>query len=138
MKSISLSDVAVYVIALCSIGVASLAIRHEFFSSRPSPATPRPVPQWESIARAGNSLGANSAPVRVVEFSDFQCPFCARAEKVLRRLREQNPSTLRIAYLHFPLTAIHPSAYPAAITSECAARQKRFQAYHDSLFNHSD
>jgi protein-disulfide isomerase len=137
MRNFQMSDIAVYIIAFCALGMAGLAVRNELFVRPMSAATPRVVSQWESIASAGETLGAPAAKVSVVEFSDFQCPFCARAERVLQALRQEYPSSLRIAYLHFPLTAIHPFAYPAAVASECAAAQNKFQPYHDSLFLHS-
>ena len=91
---------------------------------------PRQRAQVEAV---GPSLGPLSAPVTLVEFSDFQCPFCARAVPTLKALREKYPDELRVVYRHMPLD-FHPHARPAAIASACADAQGQFWAYHDRLF----
>jgi len=91
---------------------------------------PRQRAQVESV---GPSLGPSSAPVTLIEFSDFQCPFCARAVPTLKALREKYPDELRVIYRHMPLD-FHPHARPAAIASACAEAQGQFWAYHDRLF----
>jgi protein-disulfide isomerase len=115
-----------------------LAGRRQFLSREDPGAEPRPLAEWASIAAVGRNLGSENARVTIVEFSDFQCPFCAKMETVLRRLRVDYPTQLRISYLHFPLTSIHPMAYQAAVAAECAGAQGKFEAYHDVLFQHRD
>ncbi|HEV3051836.1 MAG TPA: thioredoxin domain-containing protein, partial [Longimicrobium sp.] len=77
------------------------------------------------------------APVTVVVFSDFQCPACRVLAQSLDVIRERHPGTVAVVYRHFPLPA-HPFAPAAAQASECAARQGRFQAYHDELFRRQE
>ena len=77
--------------------------------------------------------GPPAAPVRIVVFSDFQCPFCAKLAATLRRVRERYPADVSVAFLHGPLEG-HERAEPAAIAAECAAAQGRFFEYHDRLF----
>ena len=91
---------------------------------------PRQRAQVEAV---GPSLGPASAPVTLVEFSDFQCPFCARAVPTLKALRKKYPDELRVIYRHMPLD-FHPQARPAAIASACADAQGQFWPYHDRLF----
>jgi protein-disulfide isomerase len=71
--------------------------------------------------------------VQLVVFSDFQCAHCARLAPVLRRVREEFPREVRVAYRYFPLEA-NPRAVPAAVAAQCAAEQGRFWEYHDKLF----
>ena len=78
-------------------------------------------------------LGNPDAPVTIVEFSDFQCRFCARSAPVLRRLLEAYGDELRLAYKHFPLS-FHPQARPAAIAALAAQEQGGFWEMHDALF----
>jgi protein-disulfide isomerase/uncharacterized membrane protein len=78
-------------------------------------------------------IGAANAPVQIVVFSDFQCPFCRQLVPVLQRIRAEFPHEATIAYRHFPLAG-HPRALPAAIAAECAAEQGAFWEYHDKLF----
>ncbi len=77
--------------------------------------------------------GPRDAPVRLVVFSDFQCQFCAQLAPVLKRVRDEFPDDVLVAYRYFPLEA-HPRAIPAATAAECAAEQGAFWDYHDRLF----
>jgi protein-disulfide isomerase len=78
--------------------------------------------------------GPADAPVEIIEFSDFQCPFCGRVKPTLDRLRKQYEGRIKIVFRNFPLTSIHPQAYSAAEAAECARRQGKFWEYHDALF----
>lgn len=77
--------------------------------------------------------GAKSAPVTVVEFSDFECPFCARALPSLKSLREKYPDQIRFYAVNLPLS-FHPEARPAALAAWAAGEQGKFWEYHDALF----
>jgi protein-disulfide isomerase len=78
-------------------------------------------------------LGPDDAPVTIIEFSDFQCPFCRKSAGVLRELRRIYGDKIRLIYRDFP-GANHPAALPAAEASECAHQQGKFWEYHDLLF----
>ena len=79
--------------------------------------------------------GPDDAPVTIYEFSDFQCPYCARATSVLDELLEKRPNDVRLVYLQLPLS-IHDWAMPAAVASTCAADQdhEAFWLLHDRYF----
>lgn len=81
--------------------------------------------------------GNPDAPVTIVEFSDFQCPFCARAHGTLVRLLANNPETVRLIYVQYPLPN-HQWARPASMASLCAAQQddQAFWTLHDRYFEH--
>ncbi len=74
------------------------------------------------------------APVTLVEFSDFQCPFCGDAFSDVNKLAEHYGKNINVIYVHFPLQQIHPNALNAALASECARLQNKFWEYHDVLF----
>ena len=83
-------------------------------------------------------LGDANADISIVEFSDFQCPFCARAHSgSLADFKNSDYFTsgqVNFVYKHFPLNSIHPFAQKAAEASECANRQDKFWEYHDTVF----
>ncbi|MFH1722802.1 MAG: DsbA family protein [Candidatus Altiarchaeota archaeon] len=76
---------------------------------------------------------ADKAAVEVVEFSDFQCPYCATASETVHQLKENYGPEIKVIYRHFPLS-FHKYAQKAAEASECARIQGRFWSYHDTLF----
>ncbi len=79
--------------------------------------------------------GPEDAPITIIEFSDYQCPFCARFRKqTYDRLKEEYGDKIRFVYRDFPLTQIHPEAVPAAIAAHCAGEQGKYWEYHDLLF----
>jgi protein-disulfide isomerase len=82
--------------------------------------------------------GPADAPITIVEFSDFQCPYCSRATATLKKLDETYPGKIRLVYRDFPLVQIHPRAARAAEAAGCANEQGKFWAMHDALFSHQD
>lgn len=90
-------------------------------------------PRFEVEPR-GVARGPSDAPVTIIEFSDFQCPYCLRVRPTLESLLARYPEQVRLFYRHLPLPG-HPRARPAAIASVCAERQGRFWTYHDLLFD---
>jgi NhaA family Na+:H+ antiporter len=78
--------------------------------------------------------GERGAPLELVMFGDFQCPFCLGAQSVLRRVRERLGDRLLFGFRHLPIPERHPLAPLAAEASEAAAAQDRFWDYHDALF----
>jgi protein-disulfide isomerase len=77
--------------------------------------------------------GPAAAPVTIFEWSDYECPFCQRAQEVLQRLQGEFPDTVRFVFKDFPLRS-HPNALPAALAARCAGAQGRYWEYHDLLF----
>jgi protein-disulfide isomerase len=86
------------------------------------------------VAAKGPSLGPDQAPVTIIEFSDYQCPYCRRAEPVIQQLLERYPTEVRFVFRHFPLDRIHSLARGAAEAAACANEQGRFWEYHRGLF----
>jgi protein-disulfide isomerase len=79
------------------------------------------------------SKGPANAPIEMIEFSDFQCPFCLRADPTVRQVLNTYGDRIHFVYRHYPLPG-HPNARPAAEAASCAAEQGKFWPYHDRLF----
>ncbi len=94
----------------------------------------------KSVTRAnvtvGNAptRGTKGAPITLLEYSDFQCPFCSRAFPTVQQILKEYGSKVLFAYKHFPLSQIHPNAQKAGEASECAREQGKFWEFHDKLF----
>jgi protein-disulfide isomerase len=78
--------------------------------------------------------GPADAPVTLVEFSDFHCPFCKRVQPTLTQLLERYPGKVRLVYRDFPIDSLHPQARRAAEAARCARDQGKFWEYHDVVF----
>jgi protein-disulfide isomerase len=79
--------------------------------------------------------GSANAPVTIVEFSDFECPYCGGLFPTLQQVEKNYAKQIRIVYRQFPLANIHPHAQKAAEASLCANEQKKFWEFHDSMFS---
>lgn len=95
----------------------------------------RPDPDQVYTVTVGSApfLGPADAPVTIVEFGDFQCPFCERVERTLRRVTETYGNRVRLVWKHNPLP-FHNRAMPAALAAECAHAQQKFWPMHDALY----
>jgi Na+:H+ antiporter, NhaA family len=80
--------------------------------------------------------GPAGAPVTLVEYGDFQCPYCGDAYPVVQELQERFGDGVRFVFRHMPLADLHPRAPAAAQAAEAAAAQGRFWEMHDRLFEH--
>jgi protein-disulfide isomerase len=91
-------------------------------------------PPRQAVSAADSpSKGSASAPIEMIEFSDFQCPFCLRADPTVQQVLSTYGDRIRFVYRHYPLPN-HPSARPAAEAAACAGEQGKFWPFHDRLF----
>ena len=78
--------------------------------------------------------GPDTAEVTIVEFADFECPFCRQLSQTLRQIRRRYGDRVRVVWKDLPLTKVHPRAFQAAEAARCAFEQGKFWEYHDRLF----
>ena len=95
---------------------------------------PPPVVRVQVSTDGAPIRGKADAPVTLVEFSDFHCPYCKRVQSTLTKVLEKYPGKIRLLFRHLPLDALHPQARSAAEASWCAQDQGKFWEYHDVLF----
>lgn len=140
---------AVLVVLAFSIGVVfGYQVRGQVpgggtVAGQPSQAAEAPVataaPQYTryKIPTDGfPSIGPADAPITLVEFGDFQCPYCRQwQQQTYQPLMKAYPGKIRFVFRDFPLTSIHPNAMPAAEAAQCANEQNAFWDFHDKLFS---
>jgi protein-disulfide isomerase len=80
--------------------------------------------------------GFANAPVTLVEYGDYECPYCAQAYLITKEIQERLGSKLRFVFRNFPVTKVRPHAYEAALAAETAAAQGKFWEMYDYLFKH--
>jgi protein-disulfide isomerase len=91
-------------------------------------------PKSEITVDVTRVKGNSDAPVTIVEFSDFQCPYCKSAQPAIQEVLAKYKDKVRLGFRDMPLRQIHPQAQQAAEASRCAAEQGKFWEYHDLLF----
>lgn len=90
------------------------------------------------VRESDHILGPAQAPVTIVEYGDYQCPFCAAAAPAVQSLRVELGDRVRFVFRHFPVPTVHPLAREAAEAAEAAADQGRFWEMHEQLFKSQD
>lgn len=98
---------------------------------------PDSVSDWPEVLNVGIPLGGPNREVTVVEFVDFECPFCRQFDSVMRTLESSRPGTISRVLIHFPIPT-HRFALAAAKAAECSAEQGRFAEVHRLLFAKQD
>lgn len=96
-------------------------------------AAPAPFRAEIDIATAP-VRGTATAPVTIVEYSDFHCPFCRRVQPTLAALLEKYPGKVRLVYKHLPLDGLHPQARRVSEAAWCAGKQDKFWGFHDAVY----
>jgi protein-disulfide isomerase len=103
----------------------------------PAPVAPTPsnapVGEVPAVTGTDHVRGDANAPVTIIEYSDFQCPFCSRFHPTMKQVMEEYAGKVKWVFRHYPLS-FHPEAEPAAEAAECAGEQGKFWEYADKLF----
>ncbi len=95
---------------------------------------PPPVFRAKVATEGFPTRGPAAAPITIVEFSDFHCPYCRSVQPTLTELLAKYPGKVKVVYRHFPLDSLHPQARRVAEASICAAEQDRFWQFHDRVY----
>lgn len=87
-----------------------------------------------SVNKNDHIQGNSHAPLTLVEYGDYQCPYCGHAYPIIKQVQQELGDRVRFVYRNFPLSEAHPDAFKAAVAAEAAALQNRFWEMHDVLF----
>jgi protein-disulfide isomerase len=87
-------------------------------------------------SKRDHAQGPNTAPVTLVEYGDYECPYCGQAYPIIKDLQEHLRGKLRFVFRNFPVTQVHPHAQHAAEAAESAGSQNKFWEMHDCLYEH--
>lgn len=142
-RKANLSSIFTVILVLCAMLTTGLVIRHEFYggarlgSRSPANTAPIFVPEWQSDQKVGIRVGSASAPVQLLEFADFECPFCGKFHKVFKEIERKHPNQVSLTFIHFPIPG-HRFALLAARVAECAGDQGKFDAIYDELYGEQD
>ncbi len=88
------------------------------------------------VSQRDHIQGSAMAPVTLVEYGDYECPYCGAAFPIVKQIQQRMGDQLRFVFRNFPLTTVHPHAQEAAEAAELAGAQDKFWEMHDTLFNH--
>lgn len=132
---------ATVLLLACALTTTALVVRREFSaqqaSASASAAAVHTAPvfrkDWHELPASGVRMGPADAAVQILEFADFECPFCRKMGSTLSRLRQRFPTDIAVVFVHLPLPQ-HRFAESASTAAECAGRQGRFESMHDILF----
>lgn len=133
----ALADWSTVVMALCAIGVAGMVARQQLREPTAGPVADRNVKQWDDYLAGGRRVGPDHARVTIVEFGDYECPYCRAFEPALRAALAAHPDDVALVYHYVPIP-YHQHAYEAARLAECAAREGRFREAHHYLYDRED
>lgn len=128
-------DLVTFIAAMGALGLAIASVR-----SNRGPAfvqaigEPTPFERWSHYETGGQLIGDPSATVRIIEFGDYECPACRTKHGWIEEMLGEFDPDVALEYRHYPLS-YHQAAYPAAKAAECAARQGRFEEYHNLLMH---
>jgi protein-disulfide isomerase len=126
-------------LVICAITTTLMVVRRELFEPNVRFRAQRPtlVTDWPLALDKYERVGPANARVKLIEFEDFECPFCGEFYKTLRAVEKRYPTDVSLTFVYFPIPG-HRFAIPAARVAECAADQGHFEAMHDRLFDGQD
>lgn len=136
-RRIKFDHVATGLMAACALVVTGFYVRREL-RKPPDPSKPIYVKDWQKYEVGNMRIGPETARVVLIEFSDFQCPFCGRLSRSLMDLRAKYSHNLRVVYRNLPIPQLHPFARAAALNAYCAGELGNFEPLHDYYFSHVD
>ncbi|MFA3782620.1 DsbA family protein [Melioribacteraceae bacterium 4301-Me] len=128
---IKIDNIFTGILVICALIVTFLLLKKEFFTNERTTNVSN-IANWQKLITYDKKIGTSSSKVYLIEFFDYECPYCNTLEATLDTIRLKYNNKIKIIRYHFPLS-IHPLAYRAAVASECASMQGYFDKYHKEL-----
>ncbi len=137
MKKEILSNAFTAILVVCAVILTFIALKREYTKSDSTLKSQEYIEDWDKIFSVG-ALKADKENVVVIEFFDYECPFCKVANSNINKIKkEYSDEEVIFEYFHMPLE-YHTYAFKAAIATECAKEQKKFGEYHNELFKYQE
>ncbi len=128
-----LNNFLTVILVICALIVTILVVRRELFLRRNDLSYQIvKINNWEILLRGGQIIGNRDAAVYIVEFFDYECPYCKEMEMVLKKLINKYKDRISLIRYNFPLPN-HKYSYDAAIASLCASKQDKYENFHEIL-----
>jgi protein-disulfide isomerase len=140
MKRPALDSMITATLVLCALITTGVVVYRGFLAAPKvvqQDQRPSFIKDWRNHLAIGPRIGPSEAPVQLIEFADFECPFCASFHKEVMSLRERYPAQVALTFVHYPLP-MHRFAVSAARAAECAGEQAHFGEMCEQLFNQQD
>ena len=127
------------ILTLCAIAIASVVVYRQLTppGGAVSSQVPVEVENWSILTEGARWIGSADAAVRLVEFGDFQCPFCRVLHNEFEKVAAEYPGQVALAFQHYPLP-MHADAEAAAFAADCAERQSAFPEFVNALYSYQD
>lgn len=123
-------------LAACGFVLTALVVKERVFPAGSVTSTAESIDasEMQRLMESGIKYGTDTGSVSVLEFSDFQCPYCARFAFSIDSARAELGIGIRFTFRHFPISSIHPHARAAALAAECANAQGKFESFRRTIF----
>lgn len=126
-----------FLLVLCALIVTFLVVRRELFLNRTNRDI-KNVEHWQKLlTEGGHWFGKRDAPVKIIEFSDFECPFCRTLKESLDTVLGEYKDKVALIQCNFPLS-IHPHAYEAAMAAECVSKLGDYSRFYQAIYKQQD
>ncbi len=116
----------------------ALQQREAFFQGLITNDRLNPADTLSLIDPSAPTWGPSTAPITLVEFLDYDCPFCRESAPIVRQMLEKYPTRVRLIVRDFPVEELHPHAVTSAVAAHCAQDEGKYWSYHDQLYAHQD
>lgn len=130
-----MANVATGILVICAVVVTTLVVLQYLSAHKTTAPVSGHISDYKSLlANRPVNMGSDSAALKIIEFSDYQCPYCRQLEPNLQALVKRYPNKVAVVRYDFPLEKLHAHAYKAAIASRCAGLQNVYEPFEAELF----